>query len=165
MTGVLIARVDPQSPDARTALERYLIEAAGRVEHPSFRAFDLVDEVGDFGPPDGVFLLMRSEASVIGCGAVRTLAPGLGEIKRMWIEPGQRGHGLGSQLLGALEAASLELGHKRVRLDTNSALREAIGLYATRGYSPIGRYNDNPDATHFFEKHLGSRSADRIEEP
>jgi GNAT superfamily N-acetyltransferase len=146
MTGVRIARVDPQSPDARTALEQYLIEAAGRVQHPSF-------------------LLMRSEASVIGCGAVRTLAPGLGEIKRMWIEPRQRGRGLGSQLLGALEAASLELGHERLRLDTNRALREAIGLYAARGYRPIGRYNDNPDATHFFEKHLGPRSDDRIEEP
>ncbi len=82
---------------------------------------------------------------------MRTLAPGLGEIKRMWIEPGHRGRGLGSQLLGALEAASLELGHERVRLDTNGALREAIRLYAARGYRPIDRYNDDPDATHFFE--------------
>jgi GNAT superfamily N-acetyltransferase len=165
MTGVRIARVDPQSPDARTALEQYLIEAAGRIQHPSFRVLDLVDEVGDFAAPGGAFLLMRSEAAVIGCGAVRTLAPGLGEIKRMWIEPRQRGRGLGSQLLGAMEAASLELGHERLRLDTNRALREAIGLYAARGYRPIGRYNDNPDATHFFEKHLGPRSDDRIEEP
>jgi GNAT superfamily N-acetyltransferase len=165
MTGVLIAHVDPRSADARTALKQYLIEAADRVEHPTFRAVDLIDEVEDFGAPGGVFLLMRSEASVIGCGAVRTLAPGLGEIKRMWIAPGQRGHGLGSQLLDALEAASLDLGHERVRLDTNRGLREAIGLYTARGYQPIGRYNDNPDATHFFEKHLRARPADRIEEP
>jgi GNAT superfamily N-acetyltransferase len=165
MTGVLIARVDPRSADARTALERYLSEAAGRLEHPTFRAADLVDEVGDFAAPGGAFLLVRGKASVIGCGAVRTLAPGLGEIKRMWIEPGQRGHGLGSQLLGALEATSLELGHERVRLDTNGALREAVGLYVARGYRPIDRYNDNRDATHFFERQLGSRPGDHVEGP
>jgi GNAT superfamily N-acetyltransferase len=73
--------------------------------------------------------------------------------------------GLGSQLLGALEATSLELGHERVRLDTNGALREAVGLYAARGYRSIDRYNDNPDATHFFEKQLGSRSGDHVEGP
>ncbi len=165
VTGVLIAPADPWSADTRTALERYLIEAAGRLERPTLRATDLVDEVGDFAAPDGAFLLMRSEASVIGCGAVRTLAPGPGEIKRMWIEPGQRGRGFASQLFGALEAASLELGHEHVRLDTNGALREAIGLYAARGCRPIDRYNDNPDAAHFFEKQLGPRSGDQVEEP
>lgn len=100
---------------------------------------------------------MRSDADVIGCGAVRTLAPGLGEIKRMWIESGQHGRGLGGQLLVALEAASVELGLERVRLDTNAALREAVGLSTARGYRRIDRYNDNPDATHFFEKQLRER--------
>jgi hypothetical protein len=95
MTGVLIARVDPRSADARSVLEQYLIEAASRLEHPAFRVADLVDEVGDFGAPTGAFLLLRGKDSVIGCGAVRTLAPGLGEFKRMWIEPGQRGRGSG----------------------------------------------------------------------
>ena len=43
---------------------------------------------------------------------------------------------------------------KTVRLDTNGALTEAIGMYQRAGYRAIGRYNDNPWATHFFEKNL-----------
>jgi hypothetical protein len=41
-----------------------------------------------------------------------------------------------------------------VRLDTNGHLDEAISLYATAGYLPIPRYNDNADADRWFEKAL-----------
>ncbi len=44
----------------------------------------------------------------------------------------------------------------RLLLDTNGALTAALRFYAGRGYEPIPRYNDNPDATHFFAKDLGS---------
>ncbi len=34
------------------------------------------------------------------------------------------------------------------------SLVEAIRLYESRGYRTIARYNDNPDATQFYEKRL-----------
>ena len=40
-------------------------------------------------------------------------------------------------------------------LDTNGTLTEAIAMYERSGYSRIERYNDNPYAELFFEKHLG----------
>ena len=72
----------------------------------------------------------------------------------MWVLGSWRGAGLGSRLLGHLEARARGLGHVALRLDTNQALTEAIAMYHRAGYRAIDRYNDNPYATHFFEKSL-----------
>jgi GNAT superfamily N-acetyltransferase len=113
-----------------------------------------VVDTADMDPPGGRFLIVRAGGRAVGCGGVRTLSDGVGEIKRMWVHPDLRGRGVGRQLLAALEQASRELGHTAVRLDTNGHLDEAISLYATAGYLPIPRYNDNADADHWFEKAL-----------
>jgi hypothetical protein len=43
-----------------------------------------------------------------------------------------------------------------VRLDTNRALREAIGLYRSSGYAEVAPFNDEPHAHFWFEKRLSS---------
>jgi predicted GNAT family acetyltransferase len=83
-----------------------------------------------------------------------TIEPGVGEIKRMWIARAWRGLGLAGRLLADLEARSIAIGHHTVRLDTNSTLTDAIAMYERAGYTPIGRYNDNPYAERWFEKSL-----------
>jgi len=77
------------------------------------------------------------------------------EVKRMWVAAGARRQGLGRRLLAEAEKLAAAHGANRVRLDTNSALPEAIDLYRTAGYREIVRYNDNPYAQHWFEKGLG----------
>ena len=64
------------------------------------------------------------------------------------------GGGSDRVLLETLEVAARGLGYDVVRLDTNEVLVEAIRLYEACGYRRIGRYNDNPDPTHFYEKVL-----------
>jgi GNAT superfamily N-acetyltransferase len=88
----------------------------------------------------------------IACGAVRTLAPGVGEIKRMFVAPACRGRGIGRRLLVALEAEALELGCTHVCLDTGSRQRAALALYRSSGYVEIDDYNRQPGAEHWFEK-------------
>jgi ribosomal protein S18 acetylase RimI-like enzyme len=46
------------------------------------------------------------------------------------------------------------MGFSVLRLDTNKSLVEAQALYRKLGYQEIARYNDNPYASHFFEKRL-----------
>ncbi len=106
-------------------------------------------------PPAGAFLLARFNGQPAACGVVLTLEPGVGEIKRMWVDRAHRGLGLGARMLGALEDQAAELGHERVRLDTNRALPEAQRMYRSHGYSDVERYNhDNPYADYWFEKSL-----------
>nr|WP_235433396.1 GNAT family N-acetyltransferase [Protofrankia coriariae] len=85
---------------------------------------------------------------------MRTIDDGVGEIKRMWVHDAWRGAGIGSRLLRRLEDTARALGHHTARLDTNETLVEAVAMYGRAGYQPVGRYNDNSFATHFFEKPL-----------
>jgi DNA-binding MarR family transcriptional regulator/GNAT superfamily N-acetyltransferase len=108
-------------------------------------------------PPNGVFLVMYSQNRVLGCGGVQRINQHTGEIKRMWIHQDIRGEGMGRRMLSELEDAASNLGYRRVVLDTNATLKEAIGLYESNGYQRIERYNDNPYAQRWFGKNLGKR--------
>ena len=108
----------------------------------------------DFVRPGGVFLVARNELEDVGCGGVRTIAPGRLELKHLWIEPAAQGHGYGRQLLLELERVAAELGATELVLDTNASLLAAGSLYRTSGYLETDPYNDNPNATHWFRKVL-----------
>jgi DNA-binding MarR family transcriptional regulator len=149
---VTIEDADPASGPAQEAIGRYFAELRERF---GFLHSELVpDEARALRPPDGIFVLVVSDGKPVACGGVQSLEPTLGEIKRMWVLGSWRGAGLGSRLLGHLEDRARSLGHVTVRLDTNQALTEAIAMYYRSGYRAIDRYNDNPYATHFFEKSL-----------
>jgi GNAT superfamily N-acetyltransferase len=114
-------------------------------------------EVHEMEPPGGTFLVVEEDGRPVACGGLRTLAPGLGEIKRMYVAPGARRRGHARRLLAALEDCARELGHERVRLDTNAAQPEAVALYHATGYAEVADYNGSPTATHWFEKGIQDR--------
>jgi GNAT superfamily N-acetyltransferase len=151
--GTVITIVDPHIPEARAALTQYLAEIVRRGAVRSV-AVGAADDVDEYTPPGGRFLVVSRGETVIGCGAIRSMTLEIGEVKRMWIHPDARGAGLGSRLLGALVDQSRALGHTTLLLDTNAALTEALALYAKHGFEPVEPYNDNPDATHFLGKTL-----------
>ena len=107
----------------------------------------LTAELAAFEPPTGRFVVIRDRDTTIGCAALQTLEPGIGEIKRMWIAPDRRGRGLASRLLHELEARCRTIGHHTVRLDTNATLATAIALYERSGYvadRPVQRESRTP---------------------
>src|SRR4051812_16103249 len=138
---------DPASADARWCLAHYGAELAERFEE----GFDAT-----VWPADPTrFVIARLGGQPAGCGALKTLGPGVGEVARMWVDRPHRGLGIARRILAALEEQAAELGFATVRLDTNRALGEAKAMYRTAGYAEIERYNDNPYANHWFEKRLG----------
>jgi DNA-binding MarR family transcriptional regulator len=153
---------DPASPVAREVVNRYFAEIGRRF------GFDPSGETEKdtrlLVPPAGVFVVALSDGDPVACGGLQAIDPlvdgslvgelGVAELKRMWVHEDWRGAGLGSRLLRHLEDQARGLGHSLVRLDTNAALTEAIGMYQRAGYRAIARYNDNPWATNFFEKRL-----------
>ena len=104
--------------------------------------------------PRGLVLMARERGAPVGCGAVKLIDHGAGEIKRMWVAPGVRGRGLGGRLLVALEAAASEAGRTTTRLETNEQLEAALALYRRRGYVEVEPFNEEPFATHWFRKEL-----------
>jgi GNAT superfamily N-acetyltransferase len=104
-------------------------------------------------PPRGAFLVGSIDGEPVACGAVKTIEPGVGSLKRMWVADDVRGLGIGRRMLEALEAEARALGLNTLRLETNRALAEAIRLYRAAGYHEVSRFNDDPYAHHWFEKH------------
>ena len=102
------------------------------------------------------FLAASIAGEVVGCGAVKRMSGRYGEIKRMYVEPGVRGRGVGRALLEALEASLLAHGIDIARLETGTRQPEALALYERCGYvrrPPFGDYPDDPLSV-FFEKRL-----------
>jgi DNA-binding MarR family transcriptional regulator/N-acetylglutamate synthase-like GNAT family acetyltransferase len=153
---VEIGTEDPSSADARWCLAHYLAELGERFEERFEPGRTLPADAADLVPPAGAFLLARFSGQPAGCGALKTLHPGVGEIMRMWVDRPHRGLGMGARILEALEEQAAALGHRSVRLYTNRSLDEAKALYRGRGYAEIARYNDDPYANHWFEKRLPS---------
>jgi ribosomal protein S18 acetylase RimI-like enzyme len=54
-----------------------------------------------------------------------------------------------------LISRAVTLGYDAMRLDTDSYMKEAIGLYRSLGFRPIPKYNNDPiPDTLFFELSL-----------
>jgi DNA-binding MarR family transcriptional regulator/GNAT superfamily N-acetyltransferase len=153
-SSVEVTSEDPLSADAQQCLDRYFGELASRFRGGYDRDADHSAEVGEFAPPKGCMLIARLLGEPVGCGAVRASEPGVAEIKRMWVAPQARGIGLGRRLLGELEQVAARNKARVVRLDSNSALTEALRLYRSCGYREIQPFNDSPYAHHWFEKVL-----------
>ncbi|VXB49852.1 bifunctional helix-turn-helix transcriptional regulator/GNAT family N-acetyltransferase [Aeromicrobium sp. 9AM] len=145
--------VHPASEHARAAVAAYFQELDETFEG----GFDVTAGAADehtLGGATGRFIVAASGGVAVGCGGLQSLSDEVGEIKRMWVHREWRGLGLAGRLLRRLEEESVALGHRVVRLDTNSSLNEALAMYRAAGYVEIPRYNDNPYPDHWFEKSL-----------
>ncbi|HET7424798.1 MAG TPA: helix-turn-helix domain-containing GNAT family N-acetyltransferase [Gemmatimonadales bacterium] len=154
LAGLRIERVSPADAAARRCVARYFEELGRRFEMGFDPASSLPAEDRDLIPPAGAFLVGSIDGEPVACGAIKTIEPGVGSLKRMWVADDVRGLGIGRRMLQALEAEAPALGLRVLRLETNRELGEAIRLYRTAGYREVPRFNDDPYAHHWFEKRL-----------
>jgi GNAT superfamily N-acetyltransferase len=85
-------------------------------------------------------VVCHDENTAIGCGAFKEYEPNTAEIKRMFVQPGQRGKGIGLDILKELESWAAELEYTRCILETGIKQPEAIRLYQKAGYSVMENY-------------------------
>ena len=71
-----------------------------------FQGFEreLSELPGAYAPPGGRLLIARVGKDAVGCVGVRPLEPGACEMKRMWVEPGFGGNGIGRTLAETIVA-------------------------------------------------------------
>ncbi|WP_369272968.1 GNAT family N-acetyltransferase [Streptomyces sp. R11] len=154
LAGITVDLVDGAAPDARACLDAYAADLDERFPE-GFDKDDLVRPEEVSGEA-GAFFVAYEERRPVGCGALRRLEPGVGEIRHVWVHPDARRLGLARRLLGALEQEAAARHLTAVRLDTHAALTEAQAMYRACGYTDIPAYDDNVYASHWFEKRLPS---------
>jgi GNAT superfamily N-acetyltransferase len=148
----------------RELCREYARSIPGIAESLAYQGFE--DELqslpGKYAPPAGTMLLAIARDEAIGCVALRPLADdsrppnSVCEMKRMYLKPTHRGRGIGRLLGDAIVAEARRLGYLIMRLDTDTQMPEAIGLYTSLGFKPRPPYNADPSPdTLWFEKELG----------
>ena len=139
---------------ARELIREYGESLGIDLSYQNFEA-ELESLPGDYAPPRGALLLARSADEFIGCIAMRPLAPEICEMKRLYVRPAWRAHGIGAQLVDTLIANSRAASYHSLRLDTLPAMKEARGLYESLGFREIPAYYESPIAgTTFLELDL-----------
>jgi ribosomal protein S18 acetylase RimI-like enzyme len=112
---------------------------------------ELAELPGAYAPPSGRLLVARSEKTIAGCVALRSLGEDICEMKRLYVRPSFRNQRLGRRLTDQLLAEARAIGYKRMRLDTlPGKMDPAIAMYRSLGFREIDRYYDNPYPTALF---------------
>lgn len=103
------------------------------------------------------FFVARHNGRAVGCGALVIGKEGKAEIKRMFVSPRTRGHGVGRLILDELETVARDKGVRKIRLETGTQNDAALSLYRAFGYrerGPFSAYREDPWSI-FMEKKLG----------
>jgi putative acetyltransferase len=118
-------------------------------EHSFYAQFNKVDMIKH------AVVAFENDVAV-GCGAIKELAPGVMEVKRMYVPPELRGRGIASAVLHELETWAREMQYKKCMLETGKKQPEAIALYLKSGYTIIPNYGQyaNVENSVCFEKKL-----------
>ena len=120
-----------------------------------FQGFDqeLRTLPGAYAPPRGRLLLAGTAENAFACIALRALGSagdqsrndeGVGEVKRLYVQPTHRNQGWGERLVRALIAEAGALGYRELKLDTLDWMAGARALYERLGFSECRPYYANP---------------------
>ena len=140
---IVISRADPRGAESLQLNEKSwgeLKQLYPEIDRAEF--FSL-----DFTSPGSAFLVARLDEKPVGCGAVLRISPKLGEIKRIFVDPGARQRGIGRRILMALESIARSFGYTTLQLETGLKQPAAIKLYENAGFERIpnyGRYRNDP---------------------
>jgi ribosomal protein S18 acetylase RimI-like enzyme len=163
MTG---PRINLHTPDTEQALQdtraifrEYALQLGVDLCFQGFEA-ELASLPGQYAAPAGALLLARVDGQVAGCGGMRPLPevdyPDACEMKRLYVRPAFRGHGLGRLIAQALMDHALQAGYSTMLLDTLDEMEAARGLYQTLGFVEVPPYYFNPIAgAHYLKADLG----------
>lgn len=126
-----------------------------------FQGFEaeLAELPGDYAAPRGALLMATVNKELAGCCALRPLDtvdyPNACEMKRLYVRPAFRRHGVGRQLAEAILDCARVAGYACVLLDTLDDMESARALYKEIGFEEIEPYYHNPiEGAHYLKVNL-----------
>jgi putative acetyltransferase len=126
------------------------IEVRDGEEHSFYAQFNKTDSIKHA-------VVAYDSGKAVGCGAFKAYEGYTAEIKRMFVNPENRGKNIASTILGALEYWAQELSFSSCILETGRRYPEAIALYKKNGYhitTNYGQYEGIDDSVCFSKSIL-----------
>lgn len=98
---------------------------------------DLNDIETNYLTRGGLFEVLENETGeILGTVGLFPVNAETVELRKMYFAKSLRGRGYGRQTLEQMIDEARKLGFKRIYLETNSVLKEAVGLYQKFGFEP-----------------------------
>lgn len=82
----------------------------------------------------GAFFVALEGGELIGTAGIAPVAPGVFELRKMYLRPAARGQGVGQRLLDACVAHVKASGGTQIALDTTEQMTAAIAFYERNGF-------------------------------
>lgn len=130
-----IIRTNSDHPDFKAlivSLDRYLAVMDGD-EHAFYDQYNKVDAISEV-------TVAYFDGKPAGCGAIKKYSETESEVKRMYVSPEFRRHGIATAILNALENWAKALGFSYCILETGKKQVEAVNLYPKCGYVIVPNY-------------------------
>jgi putative acetyltransferase len=139
-TQVTLRRDDLSGAAIRALIARHLRGMHAHTPAEHVHAFD-IDRLKD---PRVTFWSAWAGDDLAGCGALKRLDDGAGEIKSMRVADAYLGRGVGRAILDHILAEARRAGMTRLWLETGSgaAFRPALALYESAGFAYSGPFAD-----------------------
>ena len=99
---------------------------------------------GSYAPPSGRLLLAAVDGIPCGCVALQKITSETCEMKRLYVQPGQRGTGLGRLLVARVLDEARSIGYRGICLDTLPSMTRAQAMYRALGFEEVQPYRHNP---------------------
>ena len=133
----------------------------------SYQNFDqeMASLPGAYTAPEGRLFFAEVDGRPAGCVGVRPLpdSDGVCEMKRLYVDPEERGHGVGNALAMKAIKAAKEIGYRRLIIDTLPSMRMAVKLYRELGFTEAPAYYKTPvEGTMFLSLDLDNWSEEEI---
>jgi len=110
---------------------------------------------GCYAPPRGRLLLATVADGPAGSVALRPAGDASCEMKRLFVRPAYRAHGLGRMLALGVISEARSIGYSTMKLDTLPMMQSAIRLYESLGFVRCSAYYDTTmQETVFMELQL-----------
>ncbi|KAF4513768.1 UNVERIFIED_CONTAM: hypothetical protein B566_EDAN011689 [Ephemera danica] len=133
----------------------------------SYQNFDqeMASLPGAYSVPEGRLFFAEVDGRPAGCVGVRPLpeSDGVCEMKRLYVDPEARGHGVGNALAMAAIKVAKEIGYRKLIIDTLPSMRMAVKLYRELGFTEAPAYYKTPvEGTMFLALDLENWSEEEI---
>jgi len=135
----------PQTGEEWETVKKLLLDYRQEFNNDAcFTSFDteLADIANLYAREGNIKLIAITEPGedIVGCIASQELAPGITEMKRLYVVPEHRSKKLGRILVERIIAIAEENGYHKIQLDTMPEMKAAQQLYDRLGFKVIKPY-------------------------
>ena len=141
MSDVVIRRIRPADDAAvREVIARVMVELGATGEGFSDQDEELASMSAAYGGPDAGYCVAELGGVIVGGAGVGPLPQAeaaVCELRKMYLLPAARGHGIGRSLLETCLEMARQMGYQTCYLETLAQMDRARDLYERSGFLPL----------------------------